>query len=98
MIILPRANATGEQLSAAMVTLLADREMSGDSASTDRTLRVNAASGPRAWVGRETTQNQLFVERLLSRQPHNIPGLGVAESDQLYLLPHALKGKVRRAP
>ena len=96
VIVIPRENATGEQLSAAMVLLLAQRELDGDSAATNKLTRVSGATGPRNWIGRETKQNQAFIDRILTGPSRVVQGIGRAKTDRLYLLPHAFQGKVRR--
>jgi hypothetical protein len=95
VIVIPRANANGEQLSAAIFTLLAHRDLKGDTASADATVRVTSSTGPRSWVGRETKQNQAFIDRVLTQRTKNVRGIGPAMSDELFLLPQALKGKSR---
>lgn len=96
LILIPRANATGEQLSAAIFMLLTERELAGDSSRVDQVTRVTSARGPKAWTNHETAQCDQFIRRLLGKRLNQVPGIGRARSGRLYLLPHAFKGKLRR--
>ncbi len=94
VIVLGRAAASGEQLSAAIATLLVARELGGDTARADAVLRVNATRGPAAWTTGETRITSAFVSRVLAGSAENVSGVGAAFAGPLYLLPKALRGKV----
>ena len=97
VIVMPRRQATGDRLSAAIVTLLTARELAGDTARRDATVRVASQTGPRQWLNHETRQNSAFIQRVLTSAPKMIPGVGLASAGNLYLLPHVFRGNLRSA-
>jgi hypothetical protein len=95
VIVLPRARATGDLLSAAMEALLVARDQQGDTSSSDGVIRVNRTTKPAFWRDRDTKLNRALVARLLkSEMWHQVPGIGDAPTEDLYLLPKAFHGKL----
>lgn len=96
VILLEREMATGQQLSAAIWTLLGARGLHGDTASGDAILRVGQATGPASWRKSETRVSERVVERLLTMPPKDIEGVGAVPATELYLPRKLLTGKMVR--
>lgn len=96
VILLEREMATGEQLSAAIWTLLGARGLNGDTATSNSVLRVGQATGPAPWRKTETRVAERVVERLRTAAPTYIEGVGSVPAAQLYLPPKLLTGKMIR--
>jgi hypothetical protein len=86
--------ANANQLSAALFTLMAVREQTGDTAKVDATINVNGNHVPVTWQGRVTASNARTLERLRHAPVRAINGIGVAPAYDVYLLPHVLAGKM----
>lgn len=94
IILLEREIATGEQLSAAIWTLLGARALGGDTATSNSVLRVGQSRGPTAWRGNETRVSEHVVRRLRSAAPTYLAGVGSVPNTRVYLPPNMLKDKM----
>ena len=97
-VILLRRDASPDLLSAAVFTLLATREVEGDTARADATVRVGATHGPKAWESRMLPKMANTLRLLQRATPRSIAGVGVVKAYDAYLLPHALRGKMSASP
>ncbi len=92
-----RSDATGEDLMAAINTLLSARQIEGDIPSVERTLRIrpthasNSRRAPYPWVARILTD-------LRQAAPTDVPGIGRARAVQIWLPIQARNGKARPEP
>jgi hypothetical protein len=93
-ILMTRESATARQLSAAVFTLLAVREVDGLIASRNATIRVPNREGPAAWIETEERRAEGVVRRLRNLPEHDVPGLGRARALRLALPVNALQGKL----
>jgi len=94
VILLAEPGADANQLSAALFTLAATREVMGDTASADATVRVPSSAGPQAWARRETPRAGRTLDRLRVASPREVAGVGTVRAYDVDLLPHMLRGKM----
>ena len=96
IILLARETASGDWLSAAVFTLVAARDVGGDTATTDAMIRVLATAGSPAWRTKETPHAARIVSRLRQASARPIDGVGVMPAYQVYLKAKALRGQLKR--
>ena len=93
LILLDR-NADPNRLSAALFALMSTREIMGDTARTDGSIRVSSTRGPAAWEKRQMPRIARMLRQLQKATPRAIQGVGVVRAYDVYLLPHALSGRM----
>lgn len=97
VIVVHRNFADGEQLSAAVFTLLGSRALSGDTATADQVLTVTHRRGPVAWRKHEVPALDRLLERIAGAPKVPVAGVGPARTAEVYLPPKMLKDKLRPA-
>jgi hypothetical protein len=97
IVLIRRGAATGAQLASALQVLLVTRELHGDTAQQDMGVRV---PGPLASKPRSSELYRLAdaaMVELLRRPAAPLSGVGDVQWMDIYLLPNALTGAVRRS-
>lgn len=97
VILLRRSDATGAQLSGAILHLMILRERNGDTATANGIFRLpTAARGPKAWEHTEQVQTGRIVAQLRTAGLQDVPGVGRVRARAVYLPSKAMRDAARR--
>lgn len=99
VILIRRGDANGDQLGAAVFTLLATRQVQGDTAKRDAVIKVNMLTPPAQWSRQEGNYPSRIASRLQVADARFIEGIGTVPARVIYLRTNAIKKmKVKADP